>query len=149
MKIILGGDHAGFETKEKLRTFFEKKGWRYEDVGPYVYDKNDDYPDYAFKVGEKVSHDQDFRGILVCGSGVGVVVAANKVKGVRAVAASDEYTAEMSRKDGNSNVLGLSERNMPFAKIQKIISVWLKTEFSNEERHKRRVNKIARYESRR
>lgn len=149
MKIYLGSDHAGFEAKEKLRTLFEKQGIRYEDIGAYQFDKDDDYPDFAFKLAEKVAHDKASRGILVCGSGVGVTVAANKVNGIRAVAASDEYSAKMSRIDGDSNVLGLSGRHTPFPKMKKIVLTWLKTEFSNAPRHKRRINKISAYESKR
>ncbi len=144
--VYIGGDHAGFFVKEKLKEFLEGKDIDYQDLGPYKYNKKDDYPDYAFKVGEKVSKNKNSKGILICGSGLGVSVAANKVKGIRAVSAYDEYSAKMSRIDGDSNVLGLSGKHIPFSKIRRIVSVWLSTEFSGAVRHKRRISKISKYE---
>lgn len=149
MKIYLGSDHAGFEAKEKLREFFQKKGWRYEDVGPYLFNKDDDYPEFAFKVAEKVAHDGESKGILICGSGAGVVIAANKVKGIRAVSVNDVKSAKLTREHNDANVLGLSGWNMPFPKMTSIITAWLNTPFSNADRHRRRINKISTYESRR
>lgn len=146
MKIYIGSDHAGFEAKKELRTFFEKSEIRFEDVGPYQYNEEDDYPEYAFKVGEKVAHDKTAMGILICGSGVGVTVAANKVRGIRAVAGVNIQTVKMSRIDGNANVLGLSARNMSVNEMKKVILAWLKTDFSGEKRHQRRVDQIAAYE---
>ena len=146
--IYLGGDHAGFFVKEKLKEFLEGKHIDYQDLGPYEYNEKDDYPDYAFKVGEKVAKNKGSRGILICGSGLGVSVAANKVKGIRAVSAYDEYSARMSRIDGDSNVLGLSGEHIHFLKIKRIVSIWLSTPFSKALRHSRRISKISKYESR-
>lgn len=146
MKIYLGSDHAGFKVKEKLKKFFEKKNIDYEDLGAEKYEEKDDYPDYAFKVAKKVSKDKGSRGILICGSGMGMEIAANKVKGIRAVAPYDEYSAKMSRLDNDANVIGLRGRRFPFEKIKRIVSVWLKTDFSKAKRHKRRINKISSYE---
>ena len=145
MKVILGADHAGFLLKEKIKKFLQKKKISYEDLGT-LSKKPADYPDYAFKVAQKVAKQKDIRGILICGTGTGMVIAANKVKGIRAVAAYDAYSAKMSRSDNNANVLGLRGRLFPYRKIEHIIELWLKTPFNREKRHERRINKIAKYE---
>ncbi len=146
-RIYLASDHAGFSIKEKIKKFLNKK-YKIEDLSPVLI-KGDDYPDYAFAVAEKVSKDKNSKGILVCGTGTGMTIAANKVKGIRAVAAYDEYSAKMSRVDNNSNILGLRGRKFPFSKIKKIITIWLNTEFSEKERHDRRIRKIINYERKR
>ena len=145
-KIFLGADHAGFEAKEKLKKYFDKKGIEYEDLGNKKYEKEDDYPDFAFKVAEKVSKDKSSKGILICGTGAGMAIAANKVNGIRAVEAYNAYSSEMSRKHNDSNILCLGARTLFFWRIKRIINIWLKTDFSKEERHKRRINKISNYE---
>ena len=132
-----------------IKEYFTKKGLRYEDVGPYKLDKDDDYSDFAFRVGEKVAHDNTSRGILICGSGAGVVIAANKVKGIRAVNVADIKNAKLSREHIDANIIGFSAWNLPFNKMKKIVDVWLNTPFSNLDRHRRRINKISNYESRR
>jgi len=142
MKIIIGSDHAGFLLKEKLKKWLDKKKIIYEDMGAKTLDLKDDYPDYAKKVAKKVSKDKNSKGILVCGSGIGMSIAANKVKGVRAVAPYDMYSAKISRKDNNTNVLCLGQRTFPLLKAQKITSAWLSTSFARG-RHLRRVNKIS------
>lgn len=146
-KIYLGSDHAGFRLKEKLKEYFEEQSILHEDLGTYSLGQVD-YPDYAFKVAKKVSRQKDSRGILICGTGTGMVIAANKVKGIRAVAAYDKYSAKMSRIDNNANILGLRGRFFPFKKIKEIVSVWLTTPFSGKARHQRRINKIKKIESR-
>lgn len=145
-KIYLGSDHAGFETKEKLKEYFKKKEINYEDMGTHSSDSVD-YPDYAFPVAKKVAKDKNSRGVLICGTGAGMIIAANKVRGVRAVAAYDKYSAEMSRFHNDTNVLGLRGRFFPFRKIKEIVSIWLETQFSGETRHKRRINKIKQFEN--
>lgn len=145
-KIYLGSDHAGFELKEKLKKYFKEKGINYQDLGTYSLDSVD-YPDYAFSAAKKVAKEKNSRGILICGTGTGMVIAANKIKGIRAVAAYDKYSAEMSRLHNNTNVLGLRGRFFSFGKIKEIISIWLDTPFSGEERHKRRINKIKQFEN--
>lgn len=144
--IYLGSDHAGLEVKEKLKKYLDKKSVLYEDLGAYVLDEGDDYPDYAFKVGEMTVAEKS-KGILVCGSGVGVAIAANKVRGVRAVEGYDVKTVKLSREHNNSNVLALSGWNMEITKMRKIVDSFLKTKFSGEERHRRRIRKIAEYEN--
>ena len=94
MKIIIGSDHAGFNVKEKLKKYFNNKKIKYEDVGTYSLERVD-YPDYAKKVARKVLKEKNSRGVLICGTGTGMVIAANKIKGVRAVIAYDNYSAKM------------------------------------------------------
>ncbi|MBX4196824.1 ribose 5-phosphate isomerase B [Candidatus Pacearchaeota archaeon] len=147
-EVFLGSDHAGFHVKKKVKEFLDKKKIPYHDLGPYQEEKHDDYPDYAFKVAQKVAKDKEAKGILVCGTGVGMTIAANKVPGIRAVAAYDSYSAKMSREDNDANILGLRGRNFPLKKIESIILIWLNTKFSKKSRHERRIQKIARYERR-
>jgi len=146
-KIYLGSDHAGFEVKEKLKKYLDQKQIPCEDLGAYSLTPVD-YPDYALPVARKVAKEKNAKGILICGTGAGMVMAANKVKGIRAAAGYDEYSAKMSRRDNDANILGLRARFCPFTKIKKIVSAWLNTPFSGEERHQRRINKIKEAESR-
>jgi ribose 5-phosphate isomerase B len=145
MRVIIASDHAGLRLKEKVKRYLKKKKIEYEDLGTESF-TSVDYPDYALKVAEKVVKNKNSRGILVCGTGTGMTIAANKVKGIRAVAAYDAYSAKMSRIDNDTNVLGLRGRFFPFEKIRKILTVWLDTPFSGEHRHKRRIKKIEDYE---
>lgn len=144
--IFLGADHAGFELKEKLKEFLTKKKIEFEDLGAFVLDEGDDYPDIAFKVAERVAR-ENVRGILICKSGDGMEIAANKVKGIRAVTACDTYSAKMSREHNDANILALSGKKLSFEKMKKIVMVWLNTEFTGEERHVRRIKKISDYEN--
>ncbi len=148
MRVILASDHAGLRLKEKVKKYLARKKIEYEDLGTNSF-KSVDYPDYALKVAEKVAKNNNTRGILVCGTGTGMTIAANKVKGIRAVAAYDAYSAKMSRIDNDTNVLGLRGRFFPLEKNKKIITVWLDTPFSGEKRHKRRIKKIRDYEMKR
>lgn len=143
MKIILGSDHAGYKVKGKIKKFLEKHEIEYEDIGTNS-ERPVDYPDYAKKAAKKVAKSKNLMAILVCGTGTGMTIAANKIKGIRAVAAYDEYSAKMSRNDNDSNILGLRGRNFPYNKIEKIVKMWLKTPFSGKTRHKRRIGKIKR-----
>ena len=147
MKVIVASDHAGFRLKERIKQYLKKKKIDTIDLGTNSLDSVD-YPDYAIKVAEKVAADKNLRGILVCGTGTGMTIAANKIKGIRAVAAYDAYSAKMSRIDNDANVLGLRGRFFPFNRVKKIIRVWLDTPFSGKDRHKKRIEKIADYESR-
>ncbi len=148
MRVILASDHAGLRLKEKVKKYLARKKIEYEDLGTESF-TSVDYPDYALKVAEKVVKNKNARGILVCGTGTGMTIAANKVKGIRAVAAYDAYSAKMSRIDNDTNVLGLRGRFFPLEKIKKIITVWLDTPFSGEKRHKRRIKMIGDYEKKR
>ncbi len=145
MRVIIASDHAGLRLKEKVKKYLARKKVEYEDLGTESF-QSVDYPDYALKVAEKVVKNKNTRGILVCGTGTGMTIAANKVKGIRAVAAYDAYSAKMSRIDNDTNVLGLRGRFFPLEKVKKIITVWLDTPFSGEKRHKRRIKKIRDYE---
>lgn len=149
MRIIIGADHGGFELKEKIKDYLTKNGLEYDDVGTHGGNPKDDYPDYAFKVAERVSKIKNARGILICGTGTGMVVAANKIKGIRAAVAYDVYSAKTSRNDNDINVLCLRGRKFSASKAKKVVAIWLTTEFSNEARHKRRIEKIERFENKR
>lgn len=142
MKIYLGSDHRGFALKEKLKNLLTEWGYDYEDVGPFEYNKDDDYPDFATAVAEAVGTKEGARGILICGSGIGVCIAANKMKGIRAgtMASSEQTKASVS--DEDTNVLCLSANYTSEEKIMEIAKTFLETKFSGEERHTRRVRKI-------
>jgi len=142
MKVIIGSDHAGFKLKEKIKKYLKMKKIEYIDLGTDSLESVD-YPDYALEVAKQVARSKDRRGILVCGTGTGMTIAANKVKGIRAVAAYDVYSARMSRMDNDTNVLGLRGRYFPYEKVKKIINIWLNTPFSGEPRHERRLKKIS------
>jgi ribose 5-phosphate isomerase B len=142
MKVIIGADHAGFEVKERLKKFLAAKKIDYEDVGTDSAGLPDDYPDFAVKAAKKVAKNKDAKGILICGTGTGMVIAANKVKGIRAVAAYDVYSAEMSRKHNDANILCLRGRYFPYWRIKMIVKKWLSTDFIGENNHKRRIAKI-------
>ncbi|MEA3493226.1 MAG: ribose 5-phosphate isomerase B [Candidatus Margulisiibacteriota bacterium] len=143
MKLAIGSDHAGYKLKEILKKYLKRKKIEFKDFGTYS-EESVDYPDYAYPVAEAVAAKEFDRGVVICGSGVGVSITANKVKGVRAVLVHDTYTAKQSREHGDANILCLAGRKLTRAKATKILDVWLKTEFSGEERHLRRIRKIER-----
>ena len=144
MKIAIGSDHRGFEVKRRIVGLLAQLGHEVIDVGPGGKDSVD-YPDFAFQVAQAVSQQQVDRGILICGTGIGMCIAANKVKGVRAAPCHDSITAEMSRRHNDANVLCLSADLLGEELIDRMIRIWLETEFENG-RHARRVEKITRYE---
>ena len=141
MKIALGSDHAGYALKQKLIAWLRKKKIALKDFGTYS-EESCDYPDFAFPVARAVAAKRYDRGILICGSGVGVSITANRVKGVRAVNVGDLYTARQSREHGDSNILCLAGRRLKPARALKIAALWLATPFSGEPRHRRRLQKI-------
>ncbi|MBI5400420.1 ribose 5-phosphate isomerase B [Candidatus Saganbacteria bacterium] len=143
MKVAIGSDHAGFKLKEIIIAFLKRKGYDLKDFGASS-EAAVDYPDYAYPVAEAVARGEFDRGILLCGSGVGMCITANKVRGIRAVLVQDTYTAKQSRCHGDCNILCLGGRKLTKAKATKIVAVWLKTEFSGDERHLRRISKIER-----
>lgn len=146
MKIYLGSDHGGYYLKEKIEAHLVKAGHDIEDVGNKTLDPADDYPQFAFAAATKIlgSEDKDPRAILVCKGGQGMAIAANRIRGIRAVVLQDIEEAKMSRNDNDANVLALSARmleddpNKAFA----IIDTWLNTPFSKAERHVRRIREI-------
>lgn len=144
--IYLGADHAGFELKEEVARHLRAEGLEFEDRGAAELDPDDDYPDYAFEVGEAVAADPDGIGILVCGSSEGVCIAANKVKGVRAVSVPNAEVATLARQHNDANVLCLSGWNQTIEEAEPIIDAFLDTPASEELRHLRRVGKIDAYE---
>lgn len=148
MLIYIGADHRGFKLKESLKAYLKESGYEVIDVGNQKYDENDDYPDFASAAARKVSLDpQNSRGVLVCGSGVGVDVVANKYQNVRSALAATPDQAAISRNDDNTNVLSLAADFLTEGEAKKILTVWLQTDFSEEERHRRRLEKIEKYEN--
>jgi len=148
--IYLGADHRGFNLKEKLKALLEEEGYEFEDLGNVIYDPDDDYPDFAAAVARRVAENPDEdRGILLCGSGVGVDIVANKVKGVRSalVWSDNEALVRQSRQHDDSNVLSLPADHLNEEQAKKIVKLWLETPFSKEERHRRRIEEIANLES--
>jgi len=139
-KIALGSDHAGFKTKELIKSVLSEMSIPYEDLGTHS-TESCDYPDYAHAVGNAVANKQDQLGILVCGSGIGVCIAANKVKGVRAALVFTEEMAKLSKQHNDANVLCLGERTTDEKAIPGIVKAFLATEFEGG-RHAKRVDKI-------
>ncbi len=143
--IAIGSDHRGFEVKRRLVPFLKNLGHEVLDVGTDGSDSVD-YPDFAFQVALAVSQGRVQRGILICGTSIGMCIAANKVKGVRAAPCHDSITAEMSRRHNDANVLCLSADLLGEELIERMVRIWLQTEFESG-RHARRVDKIARFEA--
>lgn len=141
MKIVIGSDHAGFKLKEKLKKFLLNKKIEVDDIGCYSEDLVD-YPDYAFNVAKKVAKNKNLKGILICGTGTGMVMAANRIKGTRASLIYDKYTSIMARRDNNANIACLRGRRFSHRKQIKLIWLWLNTEFSGEPRYKKRIAKL-------
>jgi ribose 5-phosphate isomerase B len=142
MKISIGADHAGYDMKQQLIDFIEKLGHTVHDVGTFEPGKPDDYPDYATLVAQDIRSAEAERGILVCGSGVGVSVAANKYKGIRAGLCHDHYSAHQGVEHDDMNVLVLGARIIGAMTAQDAVEAFLKANFSGEERHLRRLNKV-------
>ncbi len=139
--LYIAADHAGWQLKEEVRDWLLKKGEEIIDLGNDVLDTDDDYPDFAKELAEKAVA-EGARGILICGSGQGVCLAANKIKGVRAALAHDEFTGRSAREHLNANILCLGGRVTDFETAKKIVSNWLNAEFEETERHERRLAKI-------
>jgi ribose 5-phosphate isomerase B len=145
MKIAVGSDHRGFEAKRRIVALLRARGHDVHDFGPES-SESVDYPDFAFQVAQAVSGGRAERGILVCGTGIGMCIAANKVRGVRAAPCHDSITAEMSRRHNDANVLCLSADLLGEELIERTVTIWLETEFEGG-RHARRVEKITRFEA--
>jgi len=139
-KIIIGSDHAGFSLKESIRTFLSDMNLAVTDIGAYS-TESVDYPDFGSLVAQRVASGEFERGILICGSGVGMTIVANKYPRVRAVLCLDEETARLSREHNDANILVLAGRRTDLDKAKTIIGVWLTTAFAGE-RHQRRLDKI-------
>lgn len=142
MKISIGADHAGYDMKQQLIEYVGKLGHQVHDVGTFEPGKPDDYPDYAVLVAQDIRSGAAERGILVCGSGVGVSVAANKFKGIRAAMCHDHYSAHQGVEHDDMNVLVLGARIIGPMTAEDATAAFLKAQFSGEERHLRRLNKV-------
>jgi len=146
-KVFVGSDHAGFELKKDVLNYLKSKHIIYVDMGPYKYDKDDDYPDYGFKVAEKIGRGLGV-GILICKMAGGMTIVANKVKGVRAVACGSVKDAMFAKQHNHANILILAALKVKgLTRLYKILDAWFNTEWSNELRHVRRLGKIYKYES--
>jgi len=141
MRIAIGADHAGVHLKQDVRRLLDERGIAYTDFGTYAIDSVD-YPDFAAAVAAEVAQGRYDFGILVCGSGVGMAIAANKVSGIRAASIVDEESARLSREHNNANILALGERLTPPDRARQIVNVFLDTPFAGG-RHQRRLDKIA------
>ena len=140
MKIAIGCDHAAFEEKENIKTYLIKKGYEVFDVGTNS-NKSVNYPEFGHKVACMVTESAVNKGIVICGSGIGISIAANKVKGARAALCTTCKHAEMSRKHNDANILALGARMTDYDLLEKIVDVWLNTDFEGG-RHLTRINMI-------
>jgi ribose 5-phosphate isomerase B len=148
MNIAIASDHVGYQIKQEVINFLKQSGYDCDNFGTDS-EISVDYPDFAFKVSEAVSCGKYQKGILICATGLGMAVAANKVKGIRAVNCNDNFTAEMSRRHNNANILCLGAKILKKETLLTIIKIWLETPFESENgtsRHQRRLNKISAYE---
>lgn len=139
--IALGCDHGGYELKQEIISYLESKGIAYRDYGSFSPEPAD-YPEYAHIVARAVVNGECEKGILICGTGIGISIAANKVKGIRAAVCTDCFTAEATRKHNDANILALGGRVVGPGLALKIVDTFLNTPFSGEERHSRRISKI-------
>jgi len=140
MKIVIASDHAGFKTKESIKVFLKSLKHEVVDLGPSSEAKVD-YPDFAKLVAKEISEKKAELGVLVCGSGIGMCMTANRFKNVRAVVINDEFDAEMSRKHNNANVACFGSRKSRDEEIERLLKVWIGTSFDGN-RHEKRVGKI-------
>ncbi len=148
MRIALAGDHAGFDLKNELGGFLRKNGHEVTDLGAHTYDAEDDYPDFAAALADSVASGRNERGVLVCGSGVGASVAANKVPGVRAGMCHDTYSAHQGVEHDDVNVLCLGSRVIGIELARELVTAFLAARFTGEERHVRRLGKVKAIEAR-
>lgn len=139
--IALGCDHGGFELKQEIIKHFESKGIAYKDYGTYT-EESCDYPVYAKKVAEAVLTKECELGILICGTGIGISITANRIKGIRAALCHDCFSAEATRLHNDANILALGARVIGPGHALKVVDTFLETPFSQDERHIRRINQI-------
>lgn len=146
MKIVIASDHGGYDLKELIKENLTNKGYDINDLGTYSKDSVD-YPEYGKKAAEAVASGEADKGIVVCGTGIGISISANKVKGIRCALCSDVYSAKMARAHNNSNMIALGGRVVGVDLAIEIVNAWLETKFDGG-RHLRRVNKIMEIEGR-
>ncbi len=142
LRVVLGADHGGFPLKTKLLPWLEARGYQVLDMGAHSLDPADDYPDFAEAVAQKVASDQGARGLLICGSGVGACIAANKVPGIRASVCQETYSARQGVEHDDMNILCLGARVTGVELAKELVSAFLNARFSGEERHRRRLEKV-------
>ncbi len=143
MKLVISADHAGFPLKEEVRAYLTKAGHEMVDLGAYTGDQPDDYPDFAELVGDAINQGVSKRGILICGSGVGVCVAANKIPGIRAGMCHDTYSAHQGVEHDDMNVVVLGARIIGPALAYEVVDAFINAKFiANEERFRRRFDKV-------
>lgn len=143
MKLVIGADHAGFPLKEDVRAYLTKAGHEIVDLGAFKCDPQDDYPDFAEKVGEAIKQGAAPRGILICGSGVGVSIAANKIPGIRAAMCHDTYSAHQGVEHDDMNIIVLGARIIGTSLAYELVDAFIKARFiSDEERFTRRFKKV-------
>ncbi len=141
--IFIGADHRGYNLKEVLKIYLKELSLECEDLGAKKFNPEDDYPDFALTVAKKVAENpEENRGILICGSGVGVDIVANKIKGIRSALCFDAAQARASRNDDDTNVLSLTADFIAEEKAKEIVKVWLETPYAKLEKYERRLNKI-------
>lgn len=141
MKIALGSDHGGYQLKENLKKYLKELNVEYKDFGCNS-EKSVDYPDIGFKIAREVKNRNYDKGILICGTGIGMSIVANKIKGIRASLCHDVFSARYAREHNDANILTLGGRVIDSELAKEIVKVWLNTDFSGEERHLKRLNKI-------
>lgn len=139
--LVIASDHGGFAMKEQLCAHLRERGVDFEDAGCFS-EESVDYPAYAEKVGKAVAAGVYERGVLVCGTGIGMSIAANKIPGIRAALCGDCYSAAMSREHNDANILCLGGRTLGTALAMRILDTWLDTPFSHAEKHSRRIAQI-------
>jgi ribose 5-phosphate isomerase B len=142
VKIYLGADHAGFELKIQIYEHLVHSGYEIEDIGAKTLEAEDDYPQYAYSVAVKVLGDDSSLGILICGSGQGMSIAANRVRGIRAALAWNPQIAAAAKTDDNANILVLPARFIDAAASEEIVDAWLKAEFKSDPKYHRRLDEL-------
>jgi ribose 5-phosphate isomerase B len=147
MRVYLGSDHAGYELKVHLASYLPTQGYEAVDVGPAVFDADDDYPVFCFHTGTRVVADPGSLGVVIGGSGNGEQIAANKVPGVRGALAWSVEVARLAREHNDANVMGIGARMHTLKEAAAIVTAFLSTPFSHDERHVRRIAQIAEYEA--
>lgn len=145
MKVIITGDHAGMVLRDAAKEVLKELGYDYEDVGADC-TASVDYPDYGLSAAERVASGEFDRGIFVCGTGIGISISANKVKGIRCALTHDVFSARATRQHNDTNVLAMGERVIGAGLAKEIVHTWLTTEFEGD-RHQKRIDKIATYEA--
>ncbi len=145
MRIALGSDHVGIELKKLIKEHLQEKGYEMEDCGTDSSEATD-YPDFALAVAKAVLAGKSQMGILICGTGIGMCIAANKIKGIRAALCQETYSARMSREHNNANILCLGQRVMGSKLALEVVDAWLEADYSPEGRHQQRLDKIAGFE---